>query len=367
VSLTRRKCIAVAHCDGRGDRGLLAALGRSHAVVALTAAEPPWPAIDGVQWRACDPFSLRDTELGLQDTAVAIYLGRGSGPATRLTQGSVDDFDLLCADNCARAARAMGVRLLVLRAERQPLAAVGRESPQEPDHDEVSQALASSGVQLVTVWLGQEGSATAASQAALEPWEELLAVVGAAHEGPHAGEAEDRDRADSSLGAASDEARPPGRPGRAPQGVRSAQRLALPRGRDARWLADEYLRWLPRYLGSLVHVEIGPTRACRFTLPLVRAALLVLEFVADQSTEDRQLFHVTGGVLARAADGARPRLEFRTVLGGRLALAVLHDFVPRLPWLLYRATQAPLHARVMAGFARHLAALSAEEREQARA
>ena len=36
-------------------------------------------------------------------------------------------------------------------------------------------------------------------------------------------------------------------------------------------------------------------------------------------------------------------------------LAAVHDFVPRLPWPIYTATQAPAHLGVMWAFGRHLA------------
>ena len=36
-------------------------------------------------------------------------------------------------------------------------------------------------------------------------------------------------------------------------------------------------------------------------------------------------------------------------------LAAIHDFVPRLPWYVYKYTQAQVHLFVMRGFARHLA------------
>jgi hypothetical protein len=39
------------------------------------------------------------------------------------------------------------------------------------------------------------------------------------------------------------------------------------------------------------------------------------------------------------------------VLGKKILVAALHDFVPRLPWWLYRATQGAFHRWVMARFA----------------
>lgn len=136
--------------------------------------------------------------------------------------------------------------------------------------------------------------------------------------------------------------------------VRSVQRLPLPVGRTARWVASEYTRWLPQFMAPLLRVDVDPSGTCRFFLWPLRKPLLVLEFAEARSADDRQLFYVTGGLLARIIDGTRPRLEFRSVLGGKFVLAAIHDFVPRLPWLLYTMTQAIAHLIVMRGFGRHL-------------
>lgn len=76
---------------------------------------------------------------------------------------------------------------------------------------------------------------------------------------------------------------------------------------------------------------------------------------SERSTADRQLFYVTGGFLVGKAEGVRPRLEFRAVLDGTFVLAAVNDFVPRLPWLVYKFTQAVFHLWVMLAFGRHLA------------
>lgn len=136
--------------------------------------------------------------------------------------------------------------------------------------------------------------------------------------------------------------------------ARSVQRLTLPPGRDARWVASEYTRWLPRFMSPLLRVDVDPTNTCRFFLWPLRRPLLVLSFAPDRSTDDRQLFYVTGGMLAQVLEGTRPRLEFRTVLAGRFVLAAIHDFVPRLPWFVYVVTQALVHLLVMRRFGRHL-------------
>jgi len=140
-------------------------------------------------------------------------------------------------------------------------------------------------------------------------------------------------------------------------GVRSVQRIALPAGRTAEWAAHEYMRWLPRgawWAGLSVHVD--ETRRATFTLLGSRRPLLELTFAADRSGSDRQLFYVTGGLLA--GPSARGRLEMRETPDGAHLLTAIHDFVPRLPWPIYRWTQALVHRWVMHRFGAHLARLA---------
>lgn len=137
--------------------------------------------------------------------------------------------------------------------------------------------------------------------------------------------------------------------------VCSVQRFAVREGRTAASVAAEYISWLPRFLRPLLAVTVEGERVCRFFLRPLRAPLLELTRDVDESADDRQVFRVTGGLLAGDARGGDPRLEMRSVLDGRFVLAALHDFVPRLPWLVYRATQARVHLLVMHAFARHLA------------
>lgn len=140
---------------------------------------------------------------------------------------------------------------------------------------------------------------------------------------------------------------------RTPSLVRSVQRMGLPSGWTAKRAAIDYLLWLPRILSGLLRVDIASAEHFRFVLAPLNLPLLELERAPDRSRPDRQLFYVTGGVL-RGADG-RPRFELRQVLGGRTLLTVVHDYEPRLPWLLYVSTQAVFHRWLMGRFAAHLA------------
>ncbi len=141
------------------------------------------------------------------------------------------------------------------------------------------------------------------------------------------------------------------RPG--PPTVVSVQRMELPPGRDSVWAADEYLSWLPRGLGWLVPIRVVSVgEQVEFRVLQRGPVLLRLERRKTDDPEKRRVFRVLGGLLARQTE--RGRLEFREVLDGRTLLVGLHEFCPRLPWWIYRFTQAVFHAWVMKRFAKHL-------------
>jgi uncharacterized protein YbjT (DUF2867 family) len=133
--------------------------------------------------------------------------------------------------------------------------------------------------------------------------------------------------------------------------VRSIQRLVLPPGRDAEWVANEYFKWLPFYFSTLVSVTIAGNR-CTFYFFDPSLKILILEKSVERSTPDRQLLYVVGGLLSGVMD--RGRLEFREVLDRRYVMAALHEFRPALPWFIYRWTQAIVHLIVMKAFGEHL-------------
>jgi uncharacterized protein YbjT (DUF2867 family) len=136
--------------------------------------------------------------------------------------------------------------------------------------------------------------------------------------------------------------------------VRSVQRLPLPPGHDAHWVALEYLRWLPTIP--------FPGLECRhdgdsveFRLKFLSKPLLVLRISGTRTRSDRALLYIDGGLLAASTESARGRFEFREAPDKKSVLAAVHDFIPALPWPIYWATQAQIHLLVMALFSRHLA------------
>jgi uncharacterized protein YbjT (DUF2867 family) len=140
--------------------------------------------------------------------------------------------------------------------------------------------------------------------------------------------------------------------------VRSLQRIPLPPGRTALWLAMRYRSWLPRFFHTLLRASSDEAGNLLIGSRGIRAPLLELRFARERSTaSDRQLFYISGGILAKKTDlpSRRPRLEFREVLGGRAALVAIHDYRPAIPWPLYNLTQARAHLWVMKNFARAIA------------
>lgn len=134
--------------------------------------------------------------------------------------------------------------------------------------------------------------------------------------------------------------------------VRSVQRLPLPRGRDAIWVKEQYVQWLPQFFAPFIRVaREGDTVAfCAFHRKL---KLLELQISPQRSHPDRQLLYLgKGWMISRENVG---RLEFRVVLNRQYVLAAIHDYRPALPWYLYRLSQALVHLWVMRAFARHLA------------
>ena len=466
-----RARVAVAGASGFVGRALLAALTPASDVVALTRAAEGRAAADGVTWRSCDLFNLRETERALEGCDRAVYLVHSMMKSARLSQGTFDDMDLVCADNFARAAATKKLSHIVYLGGIVPPPEGGPLSRHLESRLEVERTLAAHGVPVTTLRaglvVGAGGSSfqmmsrlverlpimvaprwtRSKSQAIALPdvvallcyalahpelagrfydvgcpdvvtYAEMLRLTGEAlgkhtrivtvpmatpklsllwvslvagaprelvrplveslrHDmvAEHGLELQARAGVDAlplraALALAVREQRKPAlarattkrppAPAQPEDGrARSVQRLPLPEGRDAAWVAAEYARWLPRFLRPFLRVEVDATRTCRFYFWPLRWPLLVLSFSRERSAPDRQLFYVTGGLLAKTVEGARPRLEFRSVLDGAYVIAAVHDFAPRLPWLLYRFTQAIVHLLVMRGFGRHLAAMRA--------
>lgn len=332
--------VVIAGGSGTVGRALAQALAPRCAVRALSggAGAPPdtapaqasAPSTDtpGVRPWVVDLASVGDTEVALAGAQVAVYLARASRAPAKLVQGGAAELELTLADSFARAARRVGARFVVTVA--QPgdgLSALRVE------------ALQSSGLPVVVV----------PAAAALEQTVALLAAAVEAKEvGTGAALAAPQALEPAPLGALA-----PAHDARAL--VFSAQLLPLPQGWTAPQAVDGYMAFAAQKVPLLSVAR----RADTFVLALAGVELLKLRLLPPSQVGVATL-EVCGGALADLGDGVGAgRFEFRALPQApweRGLLVVLSGFKPRLPWLLYRFTQAVAHAVVMRSFGRWLRA-----------
>jgi len=142
--------------------------------------------------------------------------------------------------------------------------------------------------------------------------------------------------------------------------VRSIQRMQLPKDKDAIWVAEEYIRWLPKAFGLIVQTE-KMEGLCRMYLRGSKYLLLELRFLPEQSNADLSRYAISGGLLLRGGQENKGTFEFRVVLDQKVVLAAIHDFYPSLPWYIYTFSQAKVHLLVMQSFCRHINKISNEQ------
>lgn len=140
--------------------------------------------------------------------------------------------------------------------------------------------------------------------------------------------------------------------------VRSIQRVLLPPGEDAAWVAGNYFHWLGRCCWPVVATRVDAAGRVDVLIRGLGLRLLELTPMPAESQPRRQVFRITGGLLARGNPPGRPRFEFQTLLDGRYTMTAIHDYAPALPWWLYLPTQAFAHLRVMRRYQGRLARLA---------
>jgi uncharacterized protein YbjT (DUF2867 family) len=138
-----------------------------------------------------------------------------------------------------------------------------------------------------------------------------------------------------------------------PHKVCSVQRLAVESGRDASWAAEEYFRWLKRFLRWLLRVECPVSDQWELYVHGIPNPVLVLKRERAISEGTYERFRIRSGLLVRAGDGLG-HFEFRSIPEKNFVIAAIHDYEPRLWWVIYVLTQARVHLWIMRGFASHL-------------
>ncbi|QSS99358.1 NAD(P)H-binding protein [Pontibacillus sp. ALD_SL1] len=136
--------------------------------------------------------------------------------------------------------------------------------------------------------------------------------------------------------------------------VRSVQRIPLPEGKNADWAAQYYVHWLSKTLNPFVHAETDVEDNTQICLRLSRTPLLELSYSYDRSTSNRALYYITGGSFQNTKRNVRGRLEFRKIPGKQECIVAIHDYMPSLPWFVYKYTQAKAHLIVMYLFRKHI-------------
>lgn len=133
--------------------------------------------------------------------------------------------------------------------------------------------------------------------------------------------------------------------------VRSIQRLSNPKHLSEEEVSDLYLSWLPKFFKFFIQAykekDLVSLKVTGMTRPL-----LVLQKMQSTSDLDRIKFHIVGGILCARED--KGWLEFRLVANGKYTLVSINEFIPSLPWYIYRYSQAPFHAVVMCYFGKYL-------------
>ncbi|MEO5668063.1 MAG: NAD(P)H-binding protein [Bdellovibrionota bacterium] len=452
--------IVIAGASGFVGSALLAEI-RQHPslqAIALTrgdrSTEAPEP---NVNWVSCDLYSLLELESALQGADIAVYLVHSMLPSARLTQGSFIDFDLMLADNFARAAKKNGIRQIIYLSGIIPPDSL--LSAHLKSRLEVESVLKNSGIPTTClragIIIGPGGSSfeimrrlverlptmlcpswTSTVSCPVSVWDvvklivacidrpetfgKIFDVVGpdalsyremmivlAKVEGVHrafisvpfvsptlsrlwvctvTGAPKNlvyplvdslktnmvaygndpidfvpwqpipfRESLERSMHAS--ESRIPyafsytGRVSRS-RSVRSVQRLVTLFRSPVEKVAAVYFTWLPQFLGRFFRVEGQPGESLHIYMRFLKKPLLSFRYSQSRSVSGRVIYYMEGGLLARASK--KGRLEFRDIYGGLYKIVAIHEYEPRLPWFIYKFTQALVHLFVMRAFNRYL-------------
>ena len=138
--------------------------------------------------------------------------------------------------------------------------------------------------------------------------------------------------------------------------VVSIQRLPWARGMKPFTVMNQYFGWLRSAFGWFLRVRstrLDTSSAVNEQWEISIAGILpALTFCRKSArcTDTREILEITTGLLAGQDDGKMPRFECRSTMGGEAILMGILDYKPRLPWRVYKYTQAVVHSLVMRAF-----------------
>ena len=133
--------------------------------------------------------------------------------------------------------------------------------------------------------------------------------------------------------------------------VRSVQRVTTLFRSEVKTIAGVYFKWLNDFLKPIIKIEED---GAFFIVKLiyVKTPLLVFEASDKRRLPDRELFYIRSGLLV--GKNTRARLEFRNIYQGLYKIIAIHDYVPSIPWFIYKYSQALFHLFVMRSFGKFL-------------
>ncbi|MDX2013999.1 MAG: hypothetical protein SFW67_27630 [Myxococcaceae bacterium] len=306
MSSVERRRLAIVGGTGPLGRALASRLEADFEVTCIGARG------DAGTWRA-ELLSVAETEVALAGAHVVVFLARTVPPRARLMQGHVPDIDLVLADSVARAVRLTRPQRVVFftRAE----------------EDEREAVLRASGVPLSVLSGGGD-----------DPLPHLERLI----------------RADAAEVVRLPEWKPPaaeGRLWRGPSTVLSLQRLPMAVPWTAQKAAHAYFEWLPSDV-PLVRTVVGPDT---IEVKFAGLSLLRMRRRTGECDDDVEVLEVRDGALVGKAQPLGV-FEFRRLsTPAPLLVTTLRGFQPAMPWLLYRMSQGPGHARTMRHFGEWLA------------
>ena len=299
----KRPIIALTGANGDIGRYAIEKLKTHFDIIALSV-NGDGENTEHVTWRSCDLFSKSDIETGLAGADLAVYLTDSMLPEAKLTQGSFQDLHMMAADNFAIAAKDQGIKRIIYCSS---IPHVFSEL------SEVEVVLGSYGVPVTTIRSARIGKAVCTS---------FSKKAQTLH-----------------------------------NDVRSVQRIPIPDGWTPEGLAVHYVRWLGEVLSPFVQTTVDANHSCQIGLLCLKKPLIKMTYAEGQSTPSLAVYSITGGWLVKSNQHHDARFEFRKIPGKSESIAAIHDYVPSLPWPLYRVTQAVAHRLIMAWFRSHMSKL----------
>ncbi|MBD7970161.1 NAD(P)H-binding protein [Paenibacillus gallinarum] len=313
-----RPVIALTGASGNIGQYLMTELQKNYDIIAISRSRGHHINSEHVTWCACDFFSYEDAEKALRGADYAIYLIHSMLPSAKLTQGSFEDMDAILAELFARAAQRNSVKKIVYVSEMIPPEVENKDvSRHLRGRLEVERILGSYDIPVTTLQAGPFVSPSSSSS-------------------PITGLAKKSMKSD----------------------VRSIQRICLPEGKNAHWVLHYYIEWLSRITKPFIRISRSEDQIVRIFLRATRAPLLELTYDKTKSSPTYASYRISSGTLVNRQEVHNGRLEFLQLPNSRECIVAIHDYVPSLPWFIYKYTQAKLHLWVMKAFDLHLKQLS---------